>query len=460
VYKADSVVLVESQKIPETFVAATVQVMLEARLDMLKQQVLSQDRLWTLIEQFGLYENQRRNRTREETIELMRKDMTIALERGWSATRPGAFRVSYSCYDPHAAAEIANRIAQFFIDENLRQREAEAEGTSEFLDAQLAESKRQLQEQEVRLSGYKRTFNGELPQQEAALIASMGQSRVELLGTQEALARAHQNKLAVENSIALMDANLRERRQKLDAALAAGGHGTELPAQHEPSELERAQAHLRELRLRYHDEHPDVQRAFNEVARLQRQLDVASRSVTASTTEPALRPAPEPADAVAEADATRTLELKAQLALLVQEIETLDARRDRILQEVSDAQGRLKDVPIREQQLSAITRDYETSRASYSSLLNKKLTADVAKNMEREQKAEKFVMLDRARIPEKPVKPKRALLTGLGSLGSFVMSALFALLLEWKKNALLGEWELPAGVVVLGRIPRLHTDAA
>ena len=44
-------------------------------------------------------------------------------------------------------------------------------------------------------------------------------------------------------------------------------------------------------------------------------------------------------------------------------------------------------------------------QASYSSLLNRKLEADIAVNMERRQKGEQFRVLDRARLPNRPVQP-------------------------------------------------------
>src|SRR5580700_8351710 len=92
VYTSDALILVESQKIPENFVVSTVQTGLEARLDELKQQVLSRERLWSLIQELNLYPGLRKKKTREEVLEAMRHDITIGLERGWSANRPGAFR--------------------------------------------------------------------------------------------------------------------------------------------------------------------------------------------------------------------------------------------------------------------------------------------------------------------------------------------------------------------------------
>ncbi len=185
VYTADALVLVESQKIPENFVTSTVQTGLEARLDQLKQQVLSRERLWSLIEDLNLYPTLRKTRTREEVLEAMRHDITIGLERGWSANRPGAFRVSYKAFSAKTAADVANRIGNFFITENLREREQEANGTSQFLESQLDAAKTNLQEQEGKLREFKMTYNGELPEQEVGMLAANGQNKAELLGIQD-----------------------------------------------------------------------------------------------------------------------------------------------------------------------------------------------------------------------------------------------------------------------------------
>jgi succinoglycan biosynthesis transport protein ExoP len=78
--------------------------------------------------------------------------------------------------------------------------------------------------------------------------------------------------------------------------------------------------------------------------------------------------------------------------------------------------------------------------------------------MERWQKAERFVMLDVARVPEKPVRPKRVLLGAAGSFLSLLLAGGLAFLLEIKKNLILGEWELPAGTAVVGRLPRMQME--
>jgi len=463
VYSAEALILVESQKIPENFVAATVQTALEARLDQLKQQVLSRERLWSLIEEFDLYPALRPIRTREEVLEAMHKDVSIKLEKGWSANRPGAFRVSYETTVPKTSAEVANRIGRFFIDENLRERAVEAEGTSKFLDSQLAESKRNLQEQEERLKDFKQAYIGELPQQEGALLAALSQDKAELMGIQDALGRAQQNKLVLESSLMVAEDSLKKQqasaRQRL-AEDADRGDVTAIAAAPVPTELQRAQARLQELRLRYEDKHPEVQRTVLEVQRLE------ERAKKGGTAEEAAAAARRPArPGVAETPRAETVpddltirSLRAQMGLAAREAEALEARRQRVIQDSSDIQGRLQKLPIREQQLAAITRDYDTSKRNYQSLLDKKLAADEAADMERSEKAERFVMLDAARVPEKPVRPRRAMLGAAGSIFSLFLAGGLAFLLELKKNVLLGEWELPAGTAIIGRLPRMQME--
>ena len=475
VYSAEALILVESQKIPENFVAATVQTALEARLDELKQQVLSHERLWSLIEEFNLYPKLRQTRTRDEVLEAMRKDVSIKLEKGWSASRPGAFRVSYETISPTISAEIANRVGRFFIDENLRERAVEAEATSQFLDSQLGESKKMLQDQEARLKDFKEANIGELPQQEGALLAVVSQNKVELMGLQDSLARAQQNKLMIESSLgAAQDTLARQQALARQASAQGAGVATDpggpapAAAAPPPTELERAEAQLRALRLRYEDKHPEVQRMLLEVDRLkQQERENQSETAEAVAAPPASRPATSPDSQAgarpprreaAQADDSNIRSLRAQLTLATHEIETLEARRQRVIQDSGEIQRRVQKMPIREQQLAAITRDYDTSRKNYQSLLDKKLAADVATDMEKWQKAERFVMLDQAGIPERPVRPRRVVLGTAGSLLSLLMAGALAFLLEFKNNVILGEWELPAGTVIIGRLPRMQLE--
>lgn len=471
VYQADTLILVEPQKIPENFVAGTVQVMLEARLDILKQQALSRDRLWNLITELNLYSKERAQLTQMEVIQKMREeDVTITLERTWSASRPGAFRVSYKGGQPRLVASVADRIGRFFIEENLRQREAEALDASEFFGNQLKESEQRLKEQEERLSQFKITHNGELPSQEAGLVAEMAQARTELVGIQDTLTRAEQNRVLHESSLTLMKETMARRRevdqlrsQQTRSALIAQSARTGEPLVQAPTELDRARTELATARGRYLDAHPEVQAALRRVKQLEAE-ERAALAERAAARRPATSPGTpagtqaaldlDPNSQALEAESMARLdEMKGRIAAAEQEIEALKARRVRVLAQIETIKARILKIPQNEQALSSITRDYNTSSTNYASLLTRKLDADTSTNMEKQQKSQKLVMLDQAKVPEKPIRPRRALLATGGSIFMLVISLLAVFLLEIRRNVVLGEWELPPGTVVLGRVP-------
>src|SRR5436305_618976 len=137
----------------------------------------------------------KKSAVQEEILEMMRKDISIKLERGWVGNRPGAFRIGYQGSDPATVAQVANRITNLFIEENLKTREVQAEGTSEFIDTQLQESKKRLDELEKAVSDFKVRYNGELPQQENSLSSTLARLQVELEANRDSLNRTQQNKV-------------------------------------------------------------------------------------------------------------------------------------------------------------------------------------------------------------------------------------------------------------------------
>src|SRR5712672_2308932 len=79
-YRAETLILVDSQKIPEKFVSATVSAELQDRLATISQQILSRTRLQKIIETFNLYEKERKTRVQEEILELMAADISVTPE--------------------------------------------------------------------------------------------------------------------------------------------------------------------------------------------------------------------------------------------------------------------------------------------------------------------------------------------------------------------------------------------
>ena len=475
VYQAEALILVDPQKIPEKFVASTVNTDVQDRLAAISQEIQSSTRLQKIADEFNLYPKERLTHTSEELVGIMRKDIQTILERGVGGNRPGAFRIIYQNSDPNVVVKVVERITQFYIDENHRSRALQAQGTYSFMETQLREAKKTLDEQELAVSRYKVQHTGELPQQENSLNAMLTRLELQLQGNQDATNRAQQAKIVIENTLnaaEAMEATLNKQARQIAAARAAGdpdpAPDPTQPRPHRPSDDIEAQ--IVTLRLRYSDQHPEIRRLRALLAAMRRQEreEDAKANIAASLAAPSGKAgARESEDTRLEPLATERAQahehlasLKAQLAANSREFETRATERERILHEMSSYQRRIEELPVRDLEMASLTRNYEFSRNYYNTLLSKKTEAEMATDLEERQKAETFRILDRPLPPTKPVKPKREVLSALSAMVGLALGLAVAVGRELQSGVLLGEWELPSGVTILGRVPRIEPVVA
>jgi succinoglycan biosynthesis transport protein ExoP len=322
-------------------------------------------------------------------------------------------------------------LANLFIEEDLQTRARQAEGTAGFIDSQLNEAKKTLDDLEAKVSKYKLAHNGDLPEQESALNGTLARLQVELQGNQDAISRAQQNKTVLQGTI--------------DMAEAAAGTSHPRRTAANPFEVSTNSNQL-----------PEGDSKF-----LQSQYDALSKLY--QPTYPrmvALKHEIDKQKLVEDSERARIENLKSQMVLADREIQQRNSERERILSSIERYQAKIEQLPVREQETAALTRDYEMSKVNYKSLLDKKLAAGLATNMEKQQQGQRFTMLDPPRVPEKPISPKKPQFIGIGCAISLILGLAFPIAMETKKNTILGEWELPEGVAVLGRVPYINPAAS
>ena len=168
-YRSDAVIQVVPQRVPESYVSSTVTERVEDRLRSLAQQVLSRTQIEKLITEFNLFPDERRTRPLEDVIQLMTDRVLIepfaATATSRSQSPSEAFRVSFDYQDPVVAQKVVERLASFFIETNARDRGTQADQTSSFLDAQLADARSRLEAQERKLKDFRERNSGRLPTQ-------------------------------------------------------------------------------------------------------------------------------------------------------------------------------------------------------------------------------------------------------------------------------------------------------
>lgn len=449
VYQAQAVVLVNSQKIPVDFVSPTVRGDVADRLALITQSIMTSARLLNIINTFHLYEHERKHLTEDELLSKLRSDISVKFEKSWTGDQMHAFQLSYQGKDAKTVAEITNRLAGLYVAENARAREHQAANTVTFLKRQLQEAKASLDQQEARVARFKEEHNGSLPEQQSSLLGTLSSLSVQLQGIQQSLEQAQENKSLLESSLSAAesaDATVRTN-------LRVSNGSEEVPKL--KSDILKAQ--LRTLRSRYTPDYPDVRALEQALAQAERDEAASAQASGSESTdskkhgfsgEP-LRVVPPELVQSKERIAT----LRAQIGAAKHQIESLEKEREQTLSAIADCKDRINKLPLVEQEMASLKRNYEESETNYNSLLQKQLAAGVANDMEHSQESEQFTIVEPARVPEKPVKPKRSILAAGGSAASLVIALGLGFALEFRKRSLLGEWELPTGIPVLGRVP-------
>ena len=213
-------------------------------------------------------------------------------------------------------------------------------------------------------------------------------------------------------------------------------------------------AKLAALLTRYGDKHPDVQRLKRQV-----EEEEAAEAKEAPAVAAAVDPAPAPVKRAPRPPSHFNPVLESQLAGLNAEIRKHQEEQGRLAKVVANYRSKLDAVPLREQEITELERDYEISKTHYSQLLERQLSAQTATQLEVRQKGEKFEILDRAQPAERPSKPNRLVIDLAGSIGGLVVGLMLAIGKEFFGMSIIAPEDVIAasGLPVLGEIPVIQT---
>jgi polysaccharide chain length determinant protein (PEP-CTERM system associated) len=475
-YLASTTILVTPQKVPVDYVRPTVTSKIEDRLHSIRQEIMSRTRLEKIISEFNLYPQEGKKLSSEEIVELMRKDIIVTI-----GGKEGYFTLSYKGRDPDSVTKVTNRLASLFVEENLRLREQQAQGTTEFLSLELNATKAKLEEQEKILTDYKQKHLYDLPDRVATNLGVLNQLRQDQQRVSTALNSALERKLVIQKQIAEIQKQAAEIKSaaappgtpevKKEDALPQDAQPASAPGPPRPADtpkqkantaaaqMDRLIAHLRELQAKYTEKHPDILLAKKAIKDLEKEVAEADK-------EPAPGAPSSPPAQGSEGDfnpqAAFTKEMEGQLSVTENEIQNLKKEESKIRANIVTYQGRVENAPLHELMITNLSRGYETAKENYRRLLEKSEQAQQAENLEKRQKGEQFRLIDPARVPEKPIQPNifMVLFGGL-ALGIFSGCGL-AIFKEFTDRSFRDARDMEAalGIKVLANIPKFAPKSA
>jgi len=440
-YKASTLVMVSPQSVPENLVQATVTSKIGERLQSIEQEVTSRTRLETIITEFRLYEKKHKDLSKEEIIELMRKNIKVELPTKQDE-KGGYFSISFINDNPNIAAAVTNRLSSIFIEENLKIREQQATGTTEFLTNELAAAKAKLDQMEKSVTDYKRRYMGGLPEQRDTNLKMLTEMQAQQQRISESLRAAQDRKLYINKQLNDLEKPMsmtvpmgtgKDNQYLNNSSMAVNAGGSY------ETKKETLRRELEDLRTKYTENHPDVIATKKKLADLEK-----NKGAFDIKTDP------------------RYKELQNQLTATTLEINRLNAEDASISAQVNKYVGRIEQTPAREQDMAGLLREYESTKAAYETLLNKSQGAQQAENLEKRQKGERFKVIDPAKVPEKPFSPDipKILLIGLfaGLAGGLALAFIREQLDRSFHDA--ADVELSLGIKVLATIPKIEEKAS
>ena len=418
-YVSQTLVLVEQQKVPESYVKSVVTEDLSERLATMKEQILSRSRLRPIIERFNLFSSG--NLSMDDRIAMTQKNIGITPIQSEIARTNGlpGFFISFKATDARTAQLVCGEIQSLFVSENLSDRAASAAGTTDFLKGQLADAKAKLDEQDARLAKFEQTYMGKLPGAENSNINMLTTLNTQLDAATQALNRMEENKSYAESLMSIQQQN------QPQASEHGGGPGA-LQA-----ELQSLQAQEADLTSRYTDDYPDVVSVRRKIAETRQKIASAPppAPVTSST-------APKATDSVS------VQQFRLQLRAMDQEIAQKKRDQAAIQGQLHIYQERVASSPAIEEEYKAITRDNQQAQQFYADLLNKIQTAKMAVDLEKRQQGEQFRVMDEPNLPESPSFPKRGVFVGGGIAAGLGLGLLIIALLEYLDTAVRSERDI------------------
>jgi succinoglycan biosynthesis transport protein ExoP len=271
-----------------------------------------------------------------------------------------------------------------------------AEKTSEFMETQLDEARRKLEEQEAKVEAFRIRHSGRLPSQQMTNLQVYQNTQVQLNQLLESVARDEDRKTMLER---IYNETLRDPAPVTPAPAAAqtGGDSQSLPTGGSPERrLAAARAMLANLELRLKPEHPDVRRKKREIADLEREVAAAPSTPGGDTASAQTGSLPQD-----DLRRDRLRQQRAEIEMLGRQIRFKQSEGERLRRELADYRSRLEAVPSLESEETSLTRDLVNLTEAYKLLKTKSEDSKVAANLEVQQIGEQFRVLDMPRLAPK-----------------------------------------------------------
>ena len=322
-----------------------------------------------------------------------------------------AFDISYEDSSPEKAYGVTNELVTLFLNENVKSRVERATETTDFLKQESNRLKENLNKMESLVAVYKKEHADALPEH-----LSM-KERI-LQRSQNSLFELNRNYKATESELSRLDLELTSSK--------SGGT--------DPGSLSALKTEYREARVHYKDSHPTIKS-------LKRRIETLENSKTLKKDE---------LNSENMMGNEFTFKLQTLINTGKQRLLSLEEQRKPLLKKIARLEKEIIKTPQVQLGLSELLRDHTSAKKKYEEIQSKQLTAQVAENLESENKSERFSLIEPPTLADRPIKPNRMKIIGMGFFLAIAAAIGIAFFLEVLNQRVRGSGALTA---ILGESP-------
>ena len=486
-YKSSATILIKEQDIPPELVQSTITSYASQRIQTISQRVMARPKLFEIINKYELYADERKRLTSEEIIEEMRENISLNMidadvvdpRTGRPTAATIAFHLSFTGEDPEQVQKVANELMSLYLQENLKERSEKASETFAFLDEESDRLSKKIAALETKLAAFKKAHSNALPELAELNRQVLDRTEREMSDIDTQLRSLEERKILLQGQLAQLkpygaDAALdpATRLQALRTqyfglvARYSEDHPDVLAVKREIAGLEQEtgvvdssaeqlkqidalRGELAALEKKYSDQHPDV-------IKLKRQIESLQSSAQSSNRTSALASA-----AADNPDNPAYVQLKSQLEAANAEVRSLRTKKQDLSKKLDEYEQRLIETTQVEAEYRILARGLESEIKKHQEITGKKMAAQIAQELEKDSKGERFEIVEPPIFPEEPVSPNRPAILFLSLVLALGSGIGFAAAAESLDDSVHGAKSvaMDLGAAPLAIIPYLENDA-
>lgn len=399
-YEANSTVFIEKSVISDLVKGIAVTPSMEDKIKVLNYAITSRTLLLKVIDDLDLNVNKQNDAQLEELVAKFQKNTVIKLKND-----ENFFIISFTNENPRLARDYVNTLVRRYIEENVSSKREESYGATKFLSEQIEVYKEKMDKAEAEVNNFKTGKMGVIATDPAILQKEINDAQQKIDDMRLKLAQVESLRNQIKKNNPLQQKML-SLQKKLDDML-----------------------------VEYTESYPEVIRLKTELHAVKEQL----RRSTGSDMSPA---------------ETQDLDrVEAEIKALKASVANQHAI-------ISSNRSLLHNIPVAKATLDQLEREKNNQKNLYEQLVARHGQSEVSKQMEVQDKATTFRIVDPAIMPINPVSPNRVNIILMGIGAGLVSAFCLLILLDHLDQSVKTVDALKSfGLPILAIIPKMQNPA-